>query len=97
MKNYYVSANKESKQAQKLQQLINLEIKKLEAFGRFGPNPDSFLEKYCDPFFDSFREEEEDHDVTNNELQENFEIAYNYLLYLKKCVGIEEDYANGVF
>lgn len=93
----YQSTNTQSEQAKKVQEMIGEEIAKLENFGNFGPNPDSFLEKYCDPFFDSFRENEKDFELTNNELQKNFQIAYAYLQFLRNWVAIEEDYQNEVF
>ncbi len=96
MKNFYNNTNKESAQMKKITIAINAEIEKLKSFGNFA-NPDAFLEKYADSFFDTYRENEKDYEITNVELQKTFQIAYAYLQFLRACVNIEEDYENQIF
>lgn len=95
MKNYY--ENKSNRQVDKIKKSIKREVRKLEILAKFGRNPDSFLEKYEDPFFDAYRETEKDFEISNMKLCNSFEVAYNYLLHLRNWVGIEEDCSKCVF
>lgn len=85
-----VYQNKNSKALNKVNELIQKEVLKLEEIGHFGKNPDAFLEKYEDPFMDSYRETEKDFDISNREmLESSFEIAFQYLIHLRAWVGLE--------
>ncbi|MFC4805748.1 hypothetical protein [Filifactor villosus] len=77
MKSYY--QNGSSCATMVVAELIKIEISKLEKLKKFGRNPDGFLEKYEDPFMDSYREVEKDFEVSNSELLKSFEIAFAYL------------------
>lgn len=94
MKKFY-TGNNTAYQMYKLNNMIRETEAVLERFCNYGSHYDGFLEKYSDPYFDTFRDSEADYEISNSELCENFQVAYGYLLHLRWWVGIEQDYING--